>query len=156
MGVTRRCVILFADEDQYDDYSDFKSELEETSNGVVELEDLEDIKAANGGTESEKLRRFLEERQVVIIICSEKMKSLIDHKREYRLELDGNIVNLDGNQLSLALRKEEILKKVILVSFDGSDDIPGVLNNVKAFVKSDSVNKTFVNKVIFQIRGLQL
>ena len=35
--VIRKCLIFLADEDQFDDYIDFKSSLEEISRGTVEI-----------------------------------------------------------------------------------------------------------------------
>ena len=154
-SVTRRCLVLIADEDQCGDYSDFKSEVEEISNGVVEIEDLEDVKSADGDNDADKLRGFLERRDVIVIVCSDKMKECIDTKTVTRFNLDGNLVHLHGDVLHSFLLRDEIRKKVLIISFDSNDSIPVVLNDVTRVVKSGSVTTTFVNKFIFAARGVQ-
>ena len=151
--VIRKCLILLADEDQFDDYIDFKSSLEEISRGTVELEDFESIKKADGGTNDEKLERFIKERNGLILICSDRMKSLIDNEKVATLNFDGSIFTFNGQVLRKLLENENIRCKVILVSFDGSKAIPAVLNN-NGIVFNDEVTDEFVNRVIFQIRGL--
>lgn len=151
--VIRKCLILLADEDQFDDYIDFKSSLEEISRGTVELEDFGSIKKADGGTNDERLERFIKERNGLILICSDRMKSLIDNEKVATLNFDGSIFTLNGQVLRKLLENENIRCKVILVSFDGSKAIPAVLNN-NGIVFNDEVTDEFVNRVIFQIRGL--
>ena len=151
--VTRKCLILLADEDQFDDYIDFKSSLEEISRGTVELDDFESIKKADGETNDDKLERFIKERNGLILICSDRMKSLIDNEKVATLNFDGSIFTLNGQVLRKLLENENIRCKVILVSFDGSKAIPAVLNN-NGIVFNDEVTDEFVNRVIFQIRGL--
>lgn len=151
--VIRKCLILLADEDQFDDYIDFKSSLEEISRGTVELDDFESIKKADGGTNDDKLERFIKERNGLILICSDRMKSLIDNEKVATLNFDGSIFTLNGQVLRKLLENENIRCKVILVSFDGSKAIPAVLNN-NGIVFNDEVTDEFVNRVIFQIRGL--
>ena len=151
--VIRKCLILLADEDQFDDYIDFKSSLEEISRGTVELEDFGSIKKADGGTNDERLERFIKERNGLILICSDRMKSLIDNEKVATLNFDGSIFTFNGQVLRKLLENENIRCKVILVSFDGSKAIPAVLNN-NGIVFNDEVTDEFVNRVIFQIRGL--
>ena len=151
--VIRKCLILLADEDQFDDYIDFKSSLEEISRGTVELDDFESIKKADGETNDDKLERFIKERNGLILICSDRMKSLIDNEKVATLNFDGSIFTLNGQVLRKLLENENIRCKVILVSFDGSKAIPAVLNN-NGIVFNDEVTDEFVNRVIFQIRGL--
>ena len=151
--VIRKCLILLADEDQFDDYIDFKSSLEEISRGTVELDDFESIKKADGGTNDDKLERFIKERNGLILICSDRMKSLIDNEKVATLNFDGSIFTFNGQVLRKLLENENIRCKVILVSFDGSKAIPAVLNN-NGIVFNDEVTDEFVNRVIFQIRGL--
>lgn len=155
--VIRKCLIFLADEDQFDDYIDFKSSLEEISRGTVEIEDFESIKKAGGGTNDEKLERFIKERDVLILICSDKMKSLIDYKKVDTLDFDGSSFTLNGQVLRKLLENENIRCKVILVSFDGSKAIPAVLNNNDmTTLFNDEVTDEFVNQVIFQIRGMRI
>lgn len=151
--VIRKCLILLADEDQFDDYIDFKSSLEEISRGTVELEDFGSIKKADGGTNDERLERFIKERNGLILICSDRMKSLIDNEKVATLNFDGSIFTFNGQVLRKLLENENIRCKVILVSFDGSKAIPAVLNN-NGIVFNDEVTDEFVNQVIFQIRGM--
>ena len=94
--VIRKCLIILADEDQFDDYIDFKSSLEEISRGTVEIEDFESIKKAGGGTNYEKLERFIKERDVLILICSDKIKSLIDYGKVDTSDSDGCSFTLNG------------------------------------------------------------
>ena len=94
--VIRKCLIFLADEDQFDDYIDFKSSLEEISRGTVEIEDFESIKKAGGGTNDEKLERFIKERDVLILICSDKIKSLIDYGKVDTSDFDGCSFTLNG------------------------------------------------------------
>lgn len=155
--VIRKCLILLADEDQFDDYIDFKSSLEQISRGTVELDDFESIKKADGGTNDDKLERFIKERNGLILICSDRTKSLIDNEKVATLNFDGSIFTLNGQVLRKLLENENIRCKVILVSFDGSKAIPAVLNNndmTTRYVFNDEVTDEFVNRVIFQIRGL--
>ena len=155
--VIRKCLIFLADEDQFDDYIDFKSSLEEISRGTVEIEDFESIKKAGGGTNDEKLECFIKERDVLILICSDKMKSLIDYKKVDTLDFDGSSFTLNGQVLRKLLENENIRCKVILVSFDGSKAIPAVLNNNDmTTLFNDEVTDEFVNQVIFQIRGMRI
>lgn len=155
--VIRKCLIFLADEDQFDDYIDFKSSLEEISRGTVEIEDFESIKKAGGGTNDEKLERFIKERDVLILICSDKMKSLIDYEKVDTLDFDGSSFTLNGQVLRKLLENENIRCKVILVSFDGSKAIPAVLNNNDmTTLFNDEVTDEFVNQVIFQIRGMRI
>ena len=154
-GTTRRCVVLIADENQLDDYSDFKSEVEEKSNGVIEIEDLEDVKSATGGNDSEKLQRFIELRDVIVIICSDKMKECIDKKIDINLDLDGTQVLLSGNVLHNSLLEDSTRNKVVILSFDSNNSIPIVLNDVTRMVTSDSITSTFVNQFIYAARGVQ-
>ena len=155
--VIRKCLIFLADEDQFDDYTDFKSSLEEISRGTVEIEDFESIKKAGGGTNDEKLERFIKERDVLILICSDKMKSLIDYEKVDTLDFDGSSFTLNGQVLRKLLENENIRCKVILVSFDGSKAIPAVLNNNDmTTLFNDEVTDEFVNQVIFQIRGMRI
>ena len=155
--VVRKCFILLADEEQFDDYIDFKASLEEISRGTVELEDFESIKKAGGGTNDEKLERFIKERDGLILVCSDKIKSLIDNEKVATLDFDGSTFTLNGQVLRKLLENENIRCKVILVSFDGSTAIPAVLNNNDMItVFNDEVTDQFVNQVIFQIRGMRI
>ena len=155
--VVRKCLILLADEKQFDDYIDFKASLEEISRGTVELEDFESIKKAGGGANDEKLERFIKERDGLILVCSDKIKSLIDNEKVATLDFDGSTFTLNGQVLRKLLENENIRCKVILVSFDGSKAIPVVLNNNDMItVFNDEVTDQFVNQVIFQIRGMRI
>ena len=155
--VIRKCLIILADEDQFDDYIHFKSSLEEISRGTVEIEDFESIKKAGGGTNDEKLERLIKEGDVLILICPDKIKSLIDYGKVDTSNFDSCSFILNGQVLRKLLENENIRCKFILVSFDGSKAIPAVLNNNDmATVFKDEVIDKFVNQVIFQIRGMRI
>ena len=155
--VIQKCLIFLADEDQFSDYIDFKSSLEEIPRGIVDIEDFESIKKAGGVANDQKLERFIKERDVLILICSDKMKSLIDYGKVDTLDFNGSSFILNGQVLRKSLENANIGRKVILVSFDGSEAIPAVLNNNDmTTVFNDEVTDAFANEVIFQIRGMRI
>ena len=85
------------------------------------------------------------------------MKSLIDYGKVDTLDFNGSSFILNGQVLRKSLENANIGRKVILVSFDGSEAIPAVLNNNDmTTVFNDEVTDAFANQVIFQIRGMRI
>ena len=150
MSSVHRAVFLIADESQFEDYLDFRQEVEAYSQGVVSIEDNEDISS------SEAMKVFLENRDVIVIVCSDSMKECIDEGRTHPLKFDRTNVCLYGGVLKQFLERSEILEKVILVSIDGSDRVPVALNCIpdSRYMKASTVSKVLVKKITSAIKGI--
>lgn len=153
-GVTRRCVAIIVDEDQLEDYSDFKLEIEEVSNGVIEIEDLQDVQGAEGDNFDDKLLRFLNLRDAILMFCSDKMTDCINAKREIQVNFDGTVITLNGGVLHENLLKDNLRNKVVLVSMNSNYSVPSILSEVQRSVNGKGVSKAFANQVIFAVRGI--
>lgn len=148
------CVILLGDEKQFRNYKLFKGDLEQHSDGILTIEDLRNVNNASGPEDvGLKLKNFLESRDAIIVVCSPKMKSVVDERDVVDVKLYGKHYKLDGNILSDCFARMEIKKKVVLVSLDEEDDpvsrVPDLLQGCNHFnTNNDDVLDQVIGSIV--------
>ena len=139
------CVLIIGDRNQWSDYRDFKSDLQQHVSGRINIEDVLDIAGIHGNNQSKAVGEYLTNRDAVIFVCSKKLRQCIEDRRSEEFKLKGRSIQLDGGVLHDHLNVESIKNKTILVSLDSEDDsgdiVPGFLTDRPHFnAEDDNIN----------------
>uniref|UniRef100_A0A7M5U9B4 Uncharacterized protein n=1 Tax=Clytia hemisphaerica TaxID=252671 RepID=A0A7M5U9B4_9CNID len=139
------CVLIIGDRNQWSDYRDFKSDLQQHVRGRINIEDVLDIAGIHGNNQSKAIGDYLTNRDAVILVCSKKLRQCIEDRRSEEFKLKGRSIKLDGGVLKDHLNVESIKNKTILVSLDSEDDsvdiVPAFLTDRPHFnAEDDNIN----------------